>query len=147
MPSIYQAQSAWYLDRPFTKHSALGIWRVLFHNLDLRITEYYIRFHFGGHAKIVIVERTRMRGPKMGGLRKLIVEENLGSKGARATVSAPYTDPGLPPHTPHVKNTPGGSTPPSSNYTPKVRRFANDPGFHRNSTFSISALFSGISQN
>ena len=79
----------------------------------------------------------------MGGLRKLIVEENLGSKGARATALPRDTDPGLPPHTPHVKNTPGGSTPPPSNYTPIVRRFANDPGSHRTGTCSLLALFSG----
>ena len=58
-----------------------------------------------------------MRAAKMGGLRKLIVEENLGSKGTRAAARLLSTNPGLPPHTPHVKYTPGGSTPPLANFS------------------------------
>ena len=58
----------------------------------------------------------RIPGAKMGGLRKLIVEENLGSRGARAADYPRSPDPGLQPHTPHVKYTPGGPTPPPSNY-------------------------------
>ena len=84
--------------------------------LDLTVLRQFQFQHLvGRHAKIAKVETIRILGPKMGGLRKLIVEENLGSRGARAAAQPRDTDPGLPPHTPPVKYTPGGPTPPPSN--------------------------------
>ena len=73
--------------------------------LDLTVLRQFRFFDaFRDPFKVKIVEVFRIRGPKMEGLRKLIVEENLRSKGAEATARPRDTDPGLPPHTPHVKD-------------------------------------------
>ena len=55
-----------------------------------------------------------MLGDAKGGPQKPIVEENLGSQGAPTTDKSRYFFPGFRPHTPHVKDLPGGPPPPSN---------------------------------
>ena len=55
-----------------------------------------------------------MRGAAKGGPQKPIVETNHGSQGAPTTAQSPYVFPGFRPHTPHVKDLPGGPPPPSN---------------------------------
>ena len=55
-----------------------------------------------------------MLAPAKGGPQKPIVEENLGSQGAPTTDKSGQIFSGFRPHTPHVKDLPGGPPPPSN---------------------------------
>ena len=58
----------------------------------------------------------RMSRPKKKDRREKFLYEFCGSQGAQTPAPLPHANPGLPPHTPPVKNIPGGPPSPSNEW-------------------------------